>query len=509
MQGVYSMVPDRNKRISQQPQKNVAISTLALMALGTVVSLNALPMMALEGLSLVFYILFATVVFLLPAAMVSAELGSAFAERKGGVYVWVKEAFGPRWGFVAIWLQWVQTLAWYPTILGFSAASLAYCLGDPQLSQSGAYTGLVSIGIYACATAVALSGSGAANTLTKYSVFMGTLVPSLLIIILALIWIDQGNGVAFLTHSAQVDGHMVREHVHPRLFPHFTGLGSVTFLAGILLMFAGIEVQGVQATNMKNPRRDFPIAMLLASAIAFLVYLMGSLAVATVLTPKEISLTAGLMEAFSLMLQKFDLDFLVPLIALLITFGGVGNVMAWVSGPSKGMLQTARDGEAPPFFGKENKAGAPVALLAIQGVIVLALSSIYFLVKNVSTAFFILTTLTASIYLVMYLLMFGAALRLRITQPDLPRTYSVPGGLVGMFIIGGTGLLGVAFAFSAGFFPPHSLPVGNPAQYVALVAGGLSVFVAIPLIIQAFKKPQWKSTTSAENNVSLNGNKED
>ena len=492
------------------PPKKVAISTLALMALGTVVSLNALPMMALEGLSLIFYILFATVVFLLPAAMVSAELGSAFAERRGGVYIWVKEAFGPRWGFVAIWLQWVQTLAWYPTILGFSAASLAYCLGDPRLSQSGVYTGLVSIGIYACATGVALSGTSAVNTLTKYSVFMGTLVPSLFIIILGLFWIDQGNGVAFLTQGAQVaDGHMVREHVHPRFFPHFTGLGSVTFLAGILLMFSGIEVQGVQAANMKNPRRDFPIAMLLASSIAFLVYLMGSLAVATVLTPKEISLTAGLMEAFSLMLHKFDLDFLVPLIALLITFGGVGNVMAWVSGPSKGMLQTARDGESPPFFGKVNKAGAPVALLAFQGVIVLALSSIYFLVKNVSIAFFILTTLTASIYLAMYLLMFGAAIRLRITRPDLPRTYSVPGGIMGMFLIGGTGFLGVAFAFTAGFFPPHNLPVGNPALYVALVAGGLSIFIAIPLIIQAFKKPQWKHATRVENDFSINGNNGD
>ncbi|MDD4700941.1 MAG: amino acid permease, partial [Desulfovibrio sp.] len=187
------------------PQKKVAISTMALMTVGTVVSLNALPMMAAEGLSLIFYISFATFVFLLPAAMVSAELGSAFASQKGGVYTWVKAAFGPRWGFVAIWMQWVQTLAWYPTILGFSAASLAYCLGDPHLAKSGLYTGMVSISIYACATAVALSGTDAVNTLTKYSVLIGTLVPSLFIIVLGLLWVDQGNGVAFLEQAVQVD----------------------------------------------------------------------------------------------------------------------------------------------------------------------------------------------------------------------------------------------------------------------------------------------------------------
>ena len=487
-------------------RKTVAISTMALMTVGTVVSLNALPMMAAEGLSLIFYILFATFIFLLPAAMVSAELGSAFASQKGGVYTWVKAAFGPRWGFVAIWMQWVQTLAWYPTILGFSAASLAYCLGDPHLAQSGLYTGMVSIGIYACATAVALSGTEAVNTLTKYSVLVGTLVPSLFIIILGLLWVDLGNPVAFLEQSVQVGGHVVHEHVHPRFLPHLTGLGSVTFLAGIVLMFAGVEVQSVQATAMKRPERDFPIAMLLAAAIAFIIYMLGSLAVAAVLSPQEMSLTAGLMQAFSLILHKFDLDFMVPVVALLITFGGVGNVMAWVSGPSKGMLQTAREGEAPPLLGKENKAGAPVVLLAIQAVIVLILSSIYFLVENVSVAFFILTTLTASIYLAMYLLMFSAAIRLRITMPDLPRPYRVPGGLTGMFFIGGVGLLGVAFAFIVGFFPPHNLPIGKPALYVGLVAGGLCTFLAIPLLIQAFKKPQWRLAVEAENSDSINGN---
>lgn len=487
-------------------RKKVAISTMALMTVGTVVSLNALPMMAAEGLSLIFYILFATIIFLLPAAMVSAELGSAFAAHKGGVYTWVKAAFGPRWGFVAIWMQWVQTLAWYPTILGFSAASLAYCLGDPHLAQSGLYTGMASIGIYACATAVALSGTDAVNALTKYSVFIGTLVPSLFIIVLGLLWVDQGNTIAFLEHSVRVDGHMMHEHVHPRFFPYISGLGSVTFLAGIVLMFAGVEVQSVQATAMKKPERDFPVAMLLAAAIAFIIYLLGSLAVAAVLSPQEMSLTAGLMQAFSLILHKFNLDFLVPVVALLITFGGVGNVMAWVSGPSKGILQTAREGEAPPLLGKENKAGAPVALLSIQGVIVLGLSSIYFLVENVSVAFFILTTLTASIYLAMYLLMFGAAIWLRITMPDLPRPYRVPGGFTGMFFIGGLGFLGVAFAFIVGFFPPHNLPIGNPGLYVGLVAGGLCTFLAVPLLIQAFKKPQWKLQVKAENSVSINGN---
>ena len=75
------------------------------------------------------------------------------------------------------------------------------------------------------------------------------------------------------------------------------------------------------------------------------------------------------------------------------------------------------------------------------------------------------------------------------------------GGFTGMFFIGGLGFLGVAFAFIVGFFPPHNLPIGNPALYVGLVAGGLCTFLAMPLLIQAFKKPRWKLQTKAENSV--------
>lgn len=88
--------------------------------------------------------------------MVSAELGSAFSQSGGGVYTWVKEAFGPRWGFTAIWLQWIQNVVWYPTVLGFAAASLAYLVADPQLADSGTFTGSVIIIIYLLATVVAM-----------------------------------------------------------------------------------------------------------------------------------------------------------------------------------------------------------------------------------------------------------------------------------------------------------------------------------------------------------------
>lgn len=449
---------------------------------------------------MIFYILFAAFIFLLPASMVSAELGGAFGSESGGVYTWVKAAFGPRWGFTAIWLQWIQNVVWYPTVLGYAAACLAYLFMDPKLAQSGTYTGIIILVVYWLATLIALRGSNAVNTVTKYGVILGTLFPGLLIIILGLFWVDQGFPIAFLSGDTAYTAHVVPDlesAVHARFFPHLTDLGSVAFLAGIVLLFAGVEVQAVQAADMKNPETQFPMAMLLASVVIILLFLLGSLAVAVAIPAKEISLTAGLMQAFTIMLDKMHMSFLTPILGLLMAFGAIGGVMSWVTGPSRGLLATAKEGEMPPIMARTNHQGAPTTLLFIQAIIVTVLAGLYLVIKDVSVAFFILSAMTATLYLVMYMLMFAAAITLRITRPDLPRAYKVPGGMTGMCIVAGLGFLGVAFAFIVGFFPPSNLPVGNPTYYVMLVAAGLVIFTGMPLLIQCMKKPSWKTAAKA------------
>jgi amino acid transporter len=117
---------------------------------------------------------------------------------------------------------------------------------------------------------------------------------------------------------------------------------------------------------------------------------------------------------------------------------------------------------------------------------------------NVSVAFFVLSAMTITLYLVMYILMYAAAIRLRYTRPDLPRSYHVPGGLPGLWLIAGTGLAAVAFALVVGFFPPDNLPVGNPVLYVALVAGGMIVFIGAPLIIHRMRRPGWADAAEKE-----------
>jgi putative glutamate/gamma-aminobutyrate antiporter len=474
----------------------VSTFSMAMMTAAAVVSLRGLPMMAKEQLTLFVYIAFATFIFLIPAALVSAELGGAFGDKGGGVYTWVKEAFGARWGFVAIWLQWIQNVVWYPTVLAFSAAAIAYVVGRPALANYGPYVGAFCICAYWAATLVSLRGVDAIAKVTSWAFLAGTVLPGVVIMALAAIWIAQGHPVAMLHPIASDAGSvmsMAGGHPHPRYFPNITGMGDIAFLAGIILLFAGVEVHAVHANEMAEPKKQFPVAILVASVVIILLFTFGSFAVATVLPNQEINLQEGLMKAFQQIFASLGVGWATPVVCLLLAFGGLGGVMSWISGPSRGLLWTAQEGEIPPLLAKTNKHGVQVNILIVQGVIVTILALTYFVMADVSVAFFLLSAMTISLYLIMYMLMYAAAIRLRYSQPDLKRSYRVPFGLAGMWSIAGVGFAGVVFAFVLSFFPPSQLPVGSPALYVGLVVAGTVIFTGLPLLISMSKQPSWRA----------------
>ena len=282
---------------------------------------------------------------------------------------------------------------------------------------------------------------------------------------------------------SQVVSANAMQHAHPRLFPHITGMSDIAFLAGILLLFAGVEVHAVHAPELKEPQKQFPKAMFLAALISFGLFTLGSLAVAVITPYDQINLQSGLFTTFDIVFKHYRVGWLTNVMSLLIAFGVLAGVMSWISGPSRGLLWTAKEGQLPEFMKKTNKNGVQVNILVIQGCIVSVLSSLYIVMKDVSVAFFLLSALTIGLYLIMYMMMYAAGIRLRYTQPDLPRSYRVPGGNAGMWCIGGGGFLAVLFAFTVTFFPPSQLPVGSPALYTGLVVAGTVVFLAIPIVI--------------------------
>jgi glutamate:GABA antiporter len=488
--------PDRNAETPESPvdpagkggapaQKGVlGVFSLAMINLAIIYSVRGLPLMAEEGLRAVSFMVLAAVFFLVPVSLITAELSSTWPPRgPGGVYIWVREALGERWAFLAIWLQWSENVIWFPTVLSFIAATLAY-LFDPQLASNKLFTLAVVLVAFWGGTLANLHGIKTSAWVSTLGV-ISTLVTSGLIVILGAVWIVQGN-VSQIPFSLEA------------LVPDFRHMSSLVFLAGALVIVSGIEVSAVHSAQVKNPKRAFPRAILLSVVVSVSAIILGSLSIAVVVPQKAISLEGGIMEAFEHFFSAYHMTWLVPLMALLIVAGSLGELAAWIIGPSKGLLISAHDGVLPPFLRKTNRDHVPVNILLIQAVIVTGLVFVFLLMPTVSSAYWILTALTAQLYVVMYMLLFLSALVLRYTKPNTHRPYRVPGGNVGIWLVAGLGLAGTVFTLVLGFFPPSDLKTGNVIFYESFLSLGILIFCASAVIIHALRKPSWRDPLAGE-----------
>ena len=468
----------------------ISTGSMIFMTSAAIISLRGLPMMAAEEMTMFFYIAFATVLFLIPAALVSAELGSAFSNQNGGIYRWVGAAFGKKWGFTAIWLQWIQNVVWYPSVLAFAAAAIAYGIGKPELASNGKFTGIFIIIFYWIATIIAFGGTKILSKVTSWGFVVGTILPGLVVIILGVVWFLMKKPLGFehLTAAETAVAEVSKGVVSPRWFPDLTKLSNLSFLSGIILLFAGVEVQAVHAGEMENPKKQYPTAIFISAIIVFALFTFGSLAIAAVVPNSQLQIESGLMQAISIMVTSVNMKWALYILAFCVAFGSLAGVLSWISGPSKGLLSTAKDNLLPESLAQTTKSGAPKNMMLVQGFIVTILACLYFVMKDVSVAFFLLSALTVSVYIIMYILMYLAAIKLRKTEPDMERPYKIPGGMAGMILVAGIGLLAAIFGMILAFIPPAQLPVGSPGSYVAVVSVGTVGFFIIPLIIAQKRK---------------------
>ena len=469
----------------KKPKKHViSVFTLTMICVATVMSLRGLPLMASEGLTMFFYIIFSAFFFLVPVSLVCAELATGWPTT-GGIYRWVKEAFGEDTGFIAVWLQWSANIVWYPTILTFAAGSLAYLFLDKSLASNKYFVIGIILSCYWISTFINLRGLGLAGKITSIGVILGTIIPGILIIGLGIAWVIMGNPIEVLKQGSISVSSFI---------PDFTKFDTISTLAIIVFLFSGMEVGAVHVEEIKDPTRNYPKAVFSAMFLIIIIYAVASFSVSSVMPLEAIrkDLNAGLMQSFHDLFANFGFSWLLPIMGLFITFGAIACVVAWIAGPSKALLAAAVDGNIPPFLKKKNKNGIAVNILIIQGISVSLLTLIFLFMPTVSSAYFVLAMLTAAPYMIMYGMLYVAAIKLRYSQPNVPRAYKVPGGNFGMWLFAGGGLVALTFAFVLEFFPPKQLPVGGPVFYVTFLSVLTLLFVIAPFIILAFKKDEWK-----------------
>ena len=450
---------------------------LAMLNLSVMTSLRNLPVIAEYGLeSALFYLLLA-VVFLFPAALISAELATGW-NQTGGIYIWTKEAFGPGWGFFSVWMQWIHNATWFPAILSFSGTALAF-LFNPELANNKFFLiSVILIGFWGF-TIFNYFGLKTSAWFSTIGVIAGTILPGLLLIGLGLHWIYMGNP---LQVSLAWQGAV----------PHHMGIRDLVFITGLFLAFGGLEVSAVHAKEVKNPQKTFPKAIAIAASLSLILYVLGALAIAIMIPRQEISLISGLMEAFKLFFSNLGASWAVIPIGLMIILGAVGELNAWIIGPIRAMHATTEHGDLPPFFQKLNRYGMPSHLLLFQAIIVTIVSFVFLFMPTASSAFWILSAMSAQIYLLMYIVMFLAAIKLRYSHPHVERPYRIPCQKQGIWLIASLGVISSLFAFFIGFVPPAQLEVGSLWFYEGFLILGLILMSLIPYLIYRSRKPEWK-----------------
>ena len=465
----------------------LGVFTLAIMNVTAVVSLRGLPAEAEYGLSSAFYYLFAAIVFLIPTSLVAAELAAMFQDKQGGVFRWVGEAYGKKFGFLAIFLQWVESTIWYPTVLTFGAVALAFIgmsdTHDMALASNRYYSLAVVLIIYWLATFISLKGMGWVGKVAKVGGMVGTIIPAGLLMVLAVIYLASGG-----QSQMNFDGNF---------FPDFSNFDNLVLASSIFLFYAGMEMGGIHVKDMQNPSKNYPKAVFIGALITVIIFVLGTFSLGIIIPAKDISLTQSLLVGFDNYFRYIHASWLSPIIAIALAFGVLAGVLTWVAGPSKGIFAVGKAGYMPPFFQKTNKLGVQKNILFVQGGAVTVLSLLFVVMPSVQSFYQILSQLTVILYLVMYLLMFSGAIYLRYNMKKANRPFRIGkkgNGL--MWIVGGLGFLGSLLAFILSFIPPSQISTGsNTVWFSVLIIGALVVVIA-PFIIYAAKKPSWADPNS-------------
>jgi amino acid transporter len=445
---------------------------MAMLTLGSVGDLGATPATAVLGLASVVIYVLPAIVFLLPASLVSAELASGWP---GGVYNWVSEGISPRMGFIAVWCQFAQTTFYYPALLAYVASTLAYVFA-PSLAHSGLYTTVVIIVLFWSAVLVSARGVLSTGRLASYGILIGTLIPGLLLVLLAAIYLLQGNPSA-----TPLNAH--------HALPAWHGLTSVVLIVNSFFLYAGVEVNAVHVDELRDAAREFPKATLLAVVLILLVFIFPTLAIAVAVPASHISFTAGVMEAFKSLLDHFGLKVLTPIIAVGLVVASLSGLLDWLTGPSTGLLEIARErGYLPRYFQELNSNGVQLHILFAQGLIITLIGVLYAVVPAVSRAYWVFAALATEVYLITYVLMFIAAINLRRRQPEHPRGYRAP-ALLAICVVGA--LASVA-ASVVGLLPPSQLGRITTVPYLlALLAATLLVGLLPPLLLHKLRRSDW------------------
>ena len=454
-------------------KKSLTLFGFFAMTASMVMAVYEYPTFATSKLHLVFYLLLGGFLWFIPVALCAAEMATVDGWEKGGVFTWTGKNLGKKYGFANLFFEFFEITVGFVTMIYFILGALSYVFNWPALNSNPM---IKFIGVLVIFWILALSQFGGTKytaKIAKIGFIVGILFPAAIFIILSLVYIIQGNPIYISSKDTFV--------------PDFTQVNTLVVFVSFILSYMGVEASATHANEMSNPKKQYPLAMLLLVIVAIVVSTLGGLAIAAVIPQDQINLSAGVVQTFAVLLGHFTENntILVKIIALLLAFGVIAEVSSWVVGPTRGMIIAAEEGAIPKSWAKTNKHDVPVYLVIAQGVIVSIWDAVLtFGGGGSNLSFLAAMSLTVVIYLSGYVLFFVGYIK-AILGEGLNGAYQMPGGKPVKLIVAIVGLATSVFAFFISFVPPTSI-AGNMVkshEYMWMLIISYAISLVLPFVI--------------------------
>lgn len=383
---------------------------MTLFTVCAILVMDTLAPSAAIGASSISWWVITLVLFFIPYGLITAELGTTYPEQ-GGLYVWIKNAFGEKWAARTTWLYWINVALWMPSVYILFAGMFSQ-LFFPEM-------GLwmqIAIGI----------------VMTWITVWIGTMtletgkwIPNIGAIFKAVIMVVIGVGAFFYAKANGVANDLSFKAILPEW-----GAG-LAFLPVIVYNFMGFELMSGASGEMKNPGKDIPRAIITSGALIAVFYILGTVGILMALPLDQLGLVSGIVDTLKILLGGTPVGNAVVVVlgvAALYTF--LANMVTWTIGANRTAAEAAKEHELPEIFGREHPVKkTPTGAFILTGIVSTVVIILYgFMAGNAEDLFWTLFAFSSMIFLMPYLALFPAFLKLRHDDPQAVRPYRVPGG---------------------------------------------------------------------------------
>lgn len=415
---------------------------------------SAAPAAAI-GNSQFFWWIFILIGFFLPYGLISAELGTTY-EDEGGIYDWVKKAYGNKWGSRIAWYYFIN----FPLWMG----SLAVLFTDVITQISGYEMDTVT------AIAIQLLFIWGVVFISGFKVSDSKWILNIAAIFKALIMISIGGLGIYVAATRGVANEFTPMSFVPSLNAH-----SLSNLSVILFNFLGFEVVTTFASQMKDPGKEIPKAIILGGIFIAAFYLLAAFGIGVAIPSNELSASSGLIESFILLTGQSG-GALIVLFGVMFLYTLVANLISWSLGVNYVTMYAANQGSLPKFLGISGKNGMPMGANIGNGIVatLMVVAAPLIPSQDIFWSFFALNMV---MLLVSYVVIFPAFLKLRRIDPNAKRPFFVKGSKNQLLLMSYIPMVLLIISIVFSIFPLDASPEEMTSKLPILAGTVISILI--------------------------------